>query len=392
MAVTYRAGRDAHNLLIVVFRVIPLGRRDRYFLVEDQQMWHRFHSQSRPAKTARVRRIVCTTALSLLLTLWVVPEVSAGTPLLQYHDCLVDKTGFQLPDGTYNVNFKIYSNPSRLGPLWESDGPVAIQLEAGCFTYVLGSAKRLPKTLNDYTTVWVGIAVESGVEMSPRTSLDVKQAHAAAQSSGAVYTGNTESGSGNLQRVFPDLYFHAGISFGLGSTSPGETYEQLIAPWQTGTGAGYGLGLAVGFRNIYQFQYRPQVVTSSDLNRFQADSVIPLDYHVNNEFVHKLNVLCFRRPTSARVPVIFLTFGTASTGSVKQVDELGSGFVQGSSTMLGLEVGLLSRLTQLGFYVERRATTFRNIYLQQIGTFQEDVDATFWSVGLQISVGTGLFF
>jgi hypothetical protein len=336
------------------------------------------------------RQVVpCLLAVTALAT-----SAYAGGMRLRYDDCLVDKTGLQLPDGVYHVIFRIYSDPSRLGPLWETDGPVTIQLTSGCFSYLLGESKPLPKPLREYARVWVGMSVESGREMSPRTALDVQEATESAMASDDHHPDPSDAHSRkpSAPRVFPDLYFHAGISVGLGSTSPGPDYEAYITPWQTGTGAGYQLTLAAGFRNLIQVQYRPRMVTSSDLNQFQVDSVVPLDYHVDDEFVGKVNVLGFRKPTTGKVPVIFLTYGVASTGSVRQVDKVGTGFVQGSSTMIGLEVGLLTKVTGVGLHIERRATTFRSFYWEPVGTVEDEVDASFWTIGINVAVGTGLFF
>jgi len=326
----------------------------------------------------------------------IAPVAQAGPLLLEYHDCLMDKTGHQLPDGSYSMRFKIYSDPTRLAPLWESDGAVDVQVTSGCFRYVLGKDKPLPKPMRDYVAVWVGVTMQSGRELSPRTPLNLEESQTTSiHDPGAVVSSSTAAKNVNPYRnekVFPDLYFHAELSVGLGSSSPGEAYEQYITGWQTGTGFGYGLGLGVGFRNIVQFQYRPRIVTSSDLNRVQQDSVIPLDYHVDNEFVGKVNALCFRKPTSGKVPVLFLTYGIAPTGSVRQVDNVGTGFVEGSSTMIGLEAGILTKMTGVGVHIERRATKFRSFYWQPVGTVEDVVDATFWTFGFHVSVGTGMFF
>jgi hypothetical protein len=335
--------------------------------------------------------------LALAVIVSTAAKVTASPSRIEFEGYLVDRDLLPLPDGSYDVVLKIYSDPNRQSPLWETDGPVTIDVRSGFYTYVLGSQKPLPKPIGEYDVIWVGTALAGAQEVGPRTMVRLKDSPESPQV-GAPY-GATPAArpAGSPRRsimrgVFPDLYIHAGVAFGLGSVSPGESYEQLITPWQTGTGISYGLSFAAGFRNIYQFQFTPRRVTSSDLNRVQADSVIPLDYHVKNEMVHKLNLLCFRAPDKARMPVIFLTYGTASTGSVRQVDKVGTGFVEGSAKMIGVEAGLLGKSSSITAYIQRRATRFRSFYVQQIGTFQEEVEARFWSFGIQIGIGTGLNF
>lgn len=328
-----------------------------------------------------------------------VRQAQAGSGQIEYHGCLEDSNGDPLEDGTYSVRLKLYSGPTRMAPLWESDGIVTVEVASGCFTYVFGSNKSLPKFIRDYPTVWVGVAVGGDKEIFPRPYVSRFSPSTDAESK---FSGHSTT-HGQLQqaglkatrhanRLFPDLYFHAGVAFGLGSIVGGESYKQIITPWQTGTGAGYGLSLTVGYRNLYQLQFRPRAATSSDLNQFQVDSVIPLDYHVKNEIVHKINLLYFKKYNTARVPVLFLTYGTASTGSVSQVDVVGTGFVDGSSKMLGLEAGFIHKSTSASFYLERRATKFQSFFYAPLGTFQEEVEANFWSVGIHITGGTGIYF
>jgi hypothetical protein len=116
-------------------------------------------------------RIVVTTVLALLLigSAWL---NGAGVPeTINYQGVLTNPSGDPVPDGNYQVVFRICDAAVSGTELWNS-GSRTVSVGGGLFTYQLGSAVSFPQDL--FATEddrWLGITVESDPEISPRVQL-----------------------------------------------------------------------------------------------------------------------------------------------------------------------------------------------------------------------------
>ena len=95
---------------------------------------------------------------------------------IAYQGTLTDSGGNPVADGSYNLNFTLWNDPSSTSPAnmkWVS-GSVAVSTSSGLFTVNLGAPGQaiLPDTvfLKD-SNLYLGMSVNGGPEMSPRTKL-----------------------------------------------------------------------------------------------------------------------------------------------------------------------------------------------------------------------------
>ena len=116
---------------------------------------------------------------------------------------LRDPLGRTVDDGQYSVTFKIYDVASSGSALWtEVHGSVDIQ--HGIFTELLGGTTSM-EDLAFNTTYWIGITVEDGVEMSPRTQLTTSPYSKSVFGTDNVFPSIGRIGVGTLE---PEAAFH----------------------------------------------------------------------------------------------------------------------------------------------------------------------------------------
>ncbi len=116
---------------------------------------------------------------------------------------LRDPLGRTVDDGQYSVTFKIYDVASSGAELWtEVHGSVDIQ--HGIFTELLGGITSM-EDLAFNTTYWIGISVEDGVEMSPRTQLTTSPYSKSVFGTDNVFPSIGRIGVGTLE---PEAAFH----------------------------------------------------------------------------------------------------------------------------------------------------------------------------------------
>ncbi len=122
-------------------------------------------------------RFKWVSALAILAVCFAAMVAFAQVPLtISYQGRLADGSGNPVPNGSYNLNFTIWNDPTLNGisnQKWVS-GSVAITTSGGLFNVNLGAPGQniLPESLfvND-TALWLGISVNGGAELVPRTKL-----------------------------------------------------------------------------------------------------------------------------------------------------------------------------------------------------------------------------
>ncbi len=93
----------------------------------------------------------------------------AGVPrTMNYQGVLRDDVGVPVPDGDYELTFRIYDVEFSGGALWAETDTVAVT--EGIFNATLG--KNMPLTPDFDTTYWLGIEVESEGEEASQSISD----------------------------------------------------------------------------------------------------------------------------------------------------------------------------------------------------------------------------
>lgn len=107
--------------------------------------------------------------LAVLAAFAPIASARADVPqTFSYQGVLTNDAGVVVPDGAYDLEFRLYDVPTDGAPLWtEARNGVAVQ--GGLFSLLLGEVA--PIALPFDAPYWLGIAVNGGVEMSPRVAL-----------------------------------------------------------------------------------------------------------------------------------------------------------------------------------------------------------------------------
>jgi hypothetical protein len=108
-----------------------------------------------------------STLCTLALLLWVSAATAAVPLTISYQGILRDAGGTIVPDGNYNLTFRIYAVASGGSALWTEPQTLAVQ--DGVFNAVLGSVTAL--TLDFNSPYWLGVAVQADPELTPRIAL-----------------------------------------------------------------------------------------------------------------------------------------------------------------------------------------------------------------------------
>jgi cytoskeletal protein CcmA (bactofilin family) len=140
--------------------------------------------------------------VKLILSILTVFSVAFSTEF-SVQGVLRDPLGRTVDDGQYSVTFKIYDVASSGSALWtEVHGSVDIQ--HGIFTELLGGTTSM-EDLAFNKRYWIGISVEGGVEMSPRTQLTTSPYSKSVFGTDNVFPSIGRIGVGTL---VPEAAFH----------------------------------------------------------------------------------------------------------------------------------------------------------------------------------------
>lgn len=103
-------------------------------------------------------------AMSCLLTF----SLSAQSPKISIQSTLKDISGKAIPDGDVGVTFRLYHVQSGGTALWEET--TVVNVVGGIYSHKLGSVTAL-NPANFGNTLYLGITITGGQELSPRTEL-----------------------------------------------------------------------------------------------------------------------------------------------------------------------------------------------------------------------------
>ena len=181
----------------------------------------------------------------MTLLLWSMTGFAAVPQLINYQGSLTDPSGQPVPDGNYQIKFKIYGSLTGTDSLWYN-GFQSIAVSKGSFSYLLGSHTPLPEDLfrisprlGPDTIRYLGITVGTDPEISPRTRLvSVPFTYHALWSDSSNYATMIRDNSVNGATILDGAITNADVSNSaeIAPTKIDGTAMVLSASWQTVSG------------------------------------------------------------------------------------------------------------------------------------------------------------
>ncbi len=123
---------------------------------------------------------------------------------MSYQGVLSDGSGVPVPDGTYNLTFRLYSVAIGGTSLWGETQTLVV--EDAIFNAILGSVTTLSLPFDN--PYWLGVSVDGGAELTPRVALTA-----------APYAFRTRYGDGDWEFSGSNIYRMTG-NVGVGTSSP----------------------------------------------------------------------------------------------------------------------------------------------------------------------------
>jgi len=110
------------------------------------------------------RSIIFSFLLTILFTSFVLAQIPQT---ISYQGVLSDANREPVPDGSYNLSFKLYDSATGGTALWSENQSVTVT--SGLFNVILGKVNPLNVAFDK--TYWLGISINQGSELTPRIQL-----------------------------------------------------------------------------------------------------------------------------------------------------------------------------------------------------------------------------
>ncbi len=175
---------------------------------------------------------------TITLILLLVCSVSAQIPrTISFQGVLTDAQGNLVLDGNHALTLKLYDNVSSQNPLYTETQTVPVV--KGVFNVIIGSVTALPASIAFDRAYFLGVAVDGGLELAPRTALTAVPyairadraniAEALAPSATGVVTSiNNQSGAVTMQGGGGTTVTNVGNAFTISSVGGGGTGIQGV--------------------------------------------------------------------------------------------------------------------------------------------------------------------
>ena len=167
-----------------------------------------------------------STTVAILVALAVAVPSSAAVPrTISYQGVLRQMDGNVVPDGPYDITFRLYDVPSGGSPLWTEAQTLGVA--DGIFNAILGSVVTLGLPFDG--SYWLGVSVAADPELTPRVQLT-----SAPYALRTAVADSLEGGGSDGDWVISggDVYRLAG-NVGIGTATPGHRlhiYEDTNGP------------------------------------------------------------------------------------------------------------------------------------------------------------------
>lgn len=166
-----------------------------------------------------VKKLILSIALIMLTSVLLKAQVPTT---MSYQGVLTDNSGVVVPDGNYNLTFRLYNTADGGSPLWE-EGQL-LPVSQGVFNAILGSVIPLALPFNEQ--YWLGISVSAGAELTPRIRLTAGAYSFIAQTvvDGGITEDKIANGEITSGKLAPETFSLLPVAYGTISID-GEVFE-----------------------------------------------------------------------------------------------------------------------------------------------------------------------
>ncbi len=180
-----------------------------------------------------MKKVTITLAILLALSVSTFAQVPRT---ISFQGVLTDASGNLIPDGNHTLTLKLYDNVASPTPIFTEAQTVPVV--KGIFNVIIGSVTALPASLAFDRAYFLGVSVNGGTELLPRSALtavpyalradraNIAEA-LAPTATGAVTSINNQSGALTLQGGGGTTVTNAGNAFTISSTGGGTGIQSV---------------------------------------------------------------------------------------------------------------------------------------------------------------------
>jgi hypothetical protein len=209
---------------------------------------------------------------SLLIAVLVAATLSTANAqiprMFTYQGVVVDGTGKLISDGPHNLTLNLYTQATGSTAIY-SENQTGVVFVKGIFNVMVGSVTTIPASLGFDKAYFLGVSVDGGAEMTPRTTISPSP-YAIGLAGGAVNSINGKSGAVVIKAGTGTTLTTAGDTITLNSTGVGGNGIQGVSNADNSiavanpTGPTASVSVAIG--GITTTKLADQAVTSAKID------------------------------------------------------------------------------------------------------------------------------